>query len=223
MHGSAFLLPVLILIVGKLIKANSKSFVVEGTFCFRPRHKLRFNRKNCLAMAGLLLEFFQYSFFCFPSHAMCGITACTGSHMNYRELSAVSTLLCPRHGSTQSAALPPLSMTMTLAEYTIVPYKLMYWIATSGALAASCIIIVNSTLTGKHPGTALEDYPSSVNSTPPDTPSILRPLTPIPPGKRKRAFSRNLWVWFIYKEICSTFFVTITTGQYVINQHIISA
>jgi hypothetical protein len=66
------LLPVLSSVIEKLNNAKDPTRITDGTFCFRPSIRLRFNRQNLSTLGGIALEFAQHAFFCLPYKAFTG-------------------------------------------------------------------------------------------------------------------------------------------------------
>lgn len=67
LYTSLYLLPVLVGIFRKLKVASSKFQIAEGTFCFRPSHRIRYNLDNFFTLGGLVMEFIQHAAYCLPT------------------------------------------------------------------------------------------------------------------------------------------------------------
>jgi hypothetical protein len=60
------LAPVIIVVGDRVFKSHAQNKITEGTFCFRPAARLRPSFWNSCSVGGILLEFLQHSFYCFP-------------------------------------------------------------------------------------------------------------------------------------------------------------
>jgi hypothetical protein len=61
-----FLFPVIVSIMAKIKLQSKRDVIAQGTFCFRPSHKLCFGISNMIAIGGIGLELVQHLFYCFP-------------------------------------------------------------------------------------------------------------------------------------------------------------